>query len=138
MPHRNGVVLQMPAFGAGPVTSSLLEHAGSTSGAIAQGTAFFNFPFTLDERVGPLFNGRSCDSCHDGGGMGVGTDSFVRRVAHIENGIFDPLIGHGGPIARQHSVAELGLGCGIPTVRPAASECLHQPKCHDAARDFAH
>jgi hypothetical protein len=121
MPNHGGVVLQMPAFGAGPVTTSLLGHAGSASGAIAQGAAFFSLPFSPDEALGPLFNGRSCNSCHTGGGMGTTTDSFVRRVANVDNGIFDPLIGHGGPIARQHSVDELGLGCGLPTGDPPQS-----------------
>ena len=118
MPNRNGVVLQMPTFGAGPVTTSLLDQASGVSGAVAQGAAFFSVPFTPDQSLGPLFNGRSCSSCHAGGGMGTSADTFVRRVAHVENGTFDPLIGHGGPIARQHSVAELGLGCGIPTGDP--------------------
>jgi hypothetical protein len=121
MPNHNGVVLQMSAFGAGPVTMSLIDHAGAATGAIAQGAAFFSFPFTLDEAVGPLFNGRSCQSCHENGGMGLTSDSFVRRVANVDNGIFDPLLGHGGPIARQHSVDELGLGCGLPTGDPPQS-----------------
>jgi hypothetical protein len=120
LPDHNGVVLQMPTFGAGPVTTSLLDHTGTT-GAIAQGAAFFALPFTRDQRLGPLFNGRSCDSCHNGGGMGTSADSFVRRVAKIEDGMFDPLIGHGGPIARQHSVDELGVPCGLPIGDPPQS-----------------
>src|SRR5206468_11808346 len=72
--------------------------------------------------LGPLFNGRSCDSCHNtsagadfDGGMGVTLDTFVRRIARIENGRFDPLAGHGGPIARQQSIADLGFPCDLPT-----------------------
>jgi CxxC motif-containing protein (DUF1111 family) len=72
-----------------------------------------------------LFNGRSCDSCHNtsagadfNGGMGVAPDTFVTRVARIEHGRFDPLASHGGPIARQHSIDELGFPCGLRTGDP--------------------
>jgi CxxC motif-containing protein (DUF1111 family) len=71
--------------------------------------------------VGPLFNGRSCLSCHHSpaaGGMGDSEDSFVTRVARIEDGGFDPLLGRGGPLARAHSIAELGAPCGLPTGVP--------------------
>jgi CxxC motif-containing protein (DUF1111 family) len=50
--------------------------------------------------------------------MGVAPETFVRRVARIDGGIFDPLVGHGGPIARQHSIRELGFPCGLPTGDP--------------------
>jgi CxxC motif-containing protein (DUF1111 family) len=33
-------------------------------------------------------------------------------------GVFDPLSSHGGPIARQHSISELGFPCGLPTGAP--------------------
>jgi len=32
--------------------------------------------------------------------------------------VFDPLSSHGGPIARQHSISELGFPCGLPTGDP--------------------
>ena len=50
--------------------------------------------------------------------MGVTPDTFVRRVARIEKGLFDSLAGHGGPIARQHSITELGFPCGLSTADP--------------------
>jgi CxxC motif-containing protein (DUF1111 family) len=56
--------------------------------------------------------------------MGVSAASFVFRVAHIENGIFDPLLGRGGPIARQHSIAELGIPCSLPTGIPPAANAV--------------
>ena len=130
-PGRQGVVLRMPAFGAGPVTSSLVDHAedGGQNGAVAQGADIFNNQLQPDQGLGPLFNGRACNDCHNTvvannrlvpfpGGMGVSPGSFVFRVAHIENGIFDPLLGRGGPIARQHSIAELGIPCRLPTGIP--------------------
>ena len=118
LPNQNGVVLQMPTFGAGPVTTSMLAHASSAHGAIAQGAAFFGLSFDPGQALGPLFNGRSCQSCHTDGGMGATADTFVRRVARVHDGVFDPLASHGGPIARQHSIDELGVSCGIPPGDP--------------------
>jgi di-heme oxidoreductase (putative peroxidase) len=118
LPNQNGVVLQMPTFGAGLVTTSLIDQTSGASGAIAQGTAFFGLSLEPSQGLGPLFNGRSCDSCHGGGGMGTTASTFVRRVARIQNGVFDPLASHGGPIARQRSIDELGFACGLPTGDP--------------------
>jgi CxxC motif-containing protein (DUF1111 family) len=39
-------------------------------------------------------------------------------VGRITANGFDPLIPNGGPIARQHSVSELGVACGLPTGVP--------------------
>ena len=126
-PNRGGVVLQMSTFGGGAVTTSMLEHAenANANGAVAQGANIFATDLQPEQRLGPLFNARSCDSCHNtaagadfDGGMGVTPDTFVRRVARIEKSGFDPLAGHGGPIARQHSIAELGFPCGLRTGDP--------------------
>jgi hypothetical protein len=127
MPDHRGVVLKMSTFGAGPVTTTMIQHAAGAgaNGAVAQGGDIFAQEQTAQTGLGPLFNGRGCDSCHNtsagadfAGGMGVTPDTFVTRVARIQNGIFDPLASHGGPIARQHSIAELGLACGLPTGNP--------------------
>jgi CxxC motif-containing protein (DUF1111 family) len=56
--------------------------------------------------------------------MGVTPDTFVTRVARIDNGAFDPLAAHGGPIARQHSIAELGVPCGLPTGVPPQANAV--------------
>jgi hypothetical protein len=126
-PGRQGVVLKMPTFGAGPITSSLIAHARVTGadGAVAQGADIFSNDLGPLQALGPLFNGRSCEGCHNTpipGGMGTSEESFVVRVARVEDGSFDPLIGHGGPIARQRSIAEFGVPCGLPTgVPPEAS-----------------
>jgi hemin uptake protein HemP len=110
-PGGQGAVLQMPAFAAGDVTPSLMADAAAAGaeGAAAQGAFLFSYPLEPDQRLGPLFNARSCNGCHAGGGPGTSADSFVVRVARIKKGVFDPLLGHGGPIARQHSVEELGV-----------------------------
>jgi hypothetical protein len=126
-PGRGGVVLQMPTFGAGPVTTSLIAHAqqAGAAGAVAQGGNIFEQELVPEQGLGPLFNGRSCDSCHNtragadfAGGMGVTAETFVKRVARIEHGRFDPLSSHGGPITRQRSITEFGFPCGLPTGDP--------------------
>jgi len=121
-PGGQGAVLQMPAFGAGDVTPSLMADAAAAGaeGAIAQGTFLFSHELKPDQRLGPLFNAQSCNFCHFRGGMGTGVATFVVRVARIKKGVFDPLIGHGGPIARQHSIAELVADseCDLPTGVP--------------------
>lgn len=130
-PHRQGVVLSIPAFGAGAVTTSLIDQArtAGANGAADQGANIFSRDLTPAERLGPLFNGQSCNSCHNTpnpGGMGVDADTFVTRVARIGSGLFDPLLGHGGPIARQHSIAESGLPCGLPTGVPPQANATSQ------------
>jgi Di-haem oxidoreductase, putative peroxidase len=119
-PGQQGVVLQIQTFGAGATTSSLIDQAISAgaNGAAAQGAHIFANSLLPEQGLGPLFNARSCTSCHVNGGMGSSAGTFVTRVARIQNGRFDPLSSHGGPIARQHSIAELGNPCGMPTGIP--------------------
>lgn len=119
-PGGQGVVLQMPAFGAGKVTTSLIEDASEAGadGAIAQGGFLFSHSLETDQGIGPLFNGQSCNSCHPGGGPGGSADSFVLRIGRIQGGKFDPTVGNAGPIARKRSVSEFGVPCGLPTGVP--------------------
>ena len=122
VPGRQGVVLRMPAFGAGAVTTALLNQARGGR-PWEQGEDIFSHDLTIEERLGPLFNGASCSECHNtpaAGGMGSDAQSFVTRVARIHTNGFDPISAHGGPIARQRSVADLnpGIACGIPTGVP--------------------
>src|SRR6185436_1709187 len=125
LPGDSGAILKMAAFGAGAVTESLLASAAGASGDAAQGERFFGHQFTPDEGLGPLFNRRACLDCHlspAAGGSGVTRDTFVTRVGHTRGNGFDPMIGHGGPIARQHSIDELGGHCGLrPGVPPQAN-----------------
>jgi Di-haem oxidoreductase, putative peroxidase len=118
-----GVVLRTPSFGAGAMTTSLLDHAqdAGATGLVAQGADMFANDLRPPDPVGPLFNGQSCDTCHNtpnAGGMGVDADSFVTRVARISGGEFDAMSGHGGPIARTRSIAEFGVPCGLSTGIP--------------------
>jgi len=127
-PDRGGVVLQLPAFGAAPTTTSMISQAigAHADGAVAQGASIFGQDLEPASGLGPLFNGTACDSCHnklaDGtdfaGGMGTDASTFVKRAARITPGLFDPLLGHGGPTERQRSVTEFGVPCGLPIGDP--------------------
>jgi len=126
-PGGQGVVLRTPTFGAGATTTSLLNHALSAgaTGLAGAGADIFSLDITPSDGLGPLFNGQSCVSCHNTpatAGMGVDAQSFVTRVAKVAIGRFDPMPGHGGPIARQRSIAEFGHGCGLPTGIPPSAD----------------
>ena len=118
-----GVVLQMPAFGAGFVTPTMVNHATSVGATTpsAMGADMFATELSPLQGLGPLFNGRACGDCHNSpieGGMGATADTFVTRVGRIDNGVFDDLSGHGGPVARANSITSLGLFCSLPTGVP--------------------
>lgn len=103
--------------------TSLIDRAqsGGAHTTAAQGADIFSHDLTPATRLGPLFNGSSCVSCHNSpsaGGMGVQPGSFVTRIARIKDGVFDPMSGHGGPIARERSITEFGSPCGVPTGMP--------------------
>jgi hypothetical protein len=122
-----GAVLELPSFGAGLVTPTMVDHArraGATDIG-AMGADMFATDLSPLQLVGPLFNGRACGDCHNDpieGGMGATADTFVTRVGRLTNGMFDPLIGQGGPVARAHSIAGLGFPCGLRTgVPPVAN-----------------
>lgn len=125
LPNRDGVVLRIPAFGARPMTTSMASHAAAagSTGIVAEGADMFSRDLRPSDALGPLFNGQSCATCHNSpatGGMGATPDTFVTRVARVNrSGFFDPLSSHGGPIARQHSIEEMGVPCGLPTGVPA-------------------
>jgi len=119
-PHRQGFVLRMPAFGGGTVTTDLLNQARGNL-PTDQGADIFSHDMTTSQALGPLFNEQSCSGCHNtptAGGMGVDAQSFVTRIGRTQHGEFALLGGHAAPIARQHSIAELGTSCGLPTGVP--------------------
>ncbi|HVZ71936.1 MAG TPA: di-heme oxidoredictase family protein [Polyangia bacterium] len=127
LPNRGGVVLQMRAFGAGFVTPGLVLEArahGATD-AVSTGGDVFSHEFGVFQGLGPLFNARGCGDCHaspTAGGMGLTAETQVTRVGRLTGSTFDPLTGHGGPIARTHSIRQFGFYCGLQTgVTPLAN-----------------
>jgi CxxC motif-containing protein (DUF1111 family) len=89
---------------------------------VQRGATLFETTFSPSQGLGPLFNNTSCLACHNtpaiggGGSNGLAT---VLRVGRINDAVFDALLGRGGPVARGHSIAELGSTCqlsaGVPT-----------------------
>jgi hypothetical protein len=122
-----GAVLELPSFGDGLVTPTMVDHARHAGAVDVNGMGADMFATDLSpfQLVGPLFNGRACGDCHNDpieGGMGGTPDTFVTRVGRLTNGMFDPLIGMGGPVARAHSISEFGFPCGLrPGVPPLAN-----------------
>ena len=87
----------------------------------ARGALIFRTDLGPEQGLGPLYNARACVACHsepEPGGMGSEGLGIVRRVGRVEAGRVDTLDGRGGPIAREHSVAELGYQCSMPTGLP--------------------
>ncbi len=118
--NRQGFVLRIPAFGGGTVTTDLLNQARGNL-PTEQGADLFSHDMTTSQALGPLFNERSCAGCHNTpnpGGMGDDAQSFVTRIGRTVHGDFQLLAGPAAPIARQHSIAELGASCGLPTGVP--------------------
>ncbi|MES1204970.1 MAG: di-heme oxidoredictase family protein, partial [Pseudomonadota bacterium] len=125
-PNGDGVVLEVPAFGAGFITPTMVAHARARGAVdpVAMGADMFATDVSPFQGVGPLFNARACGDCHNDplpGGMGATPATFATRVGRIDGGTFDPLLDQGGPIVRTHSIAELGFGCGLATGVPAAA-----------------
>ena len=89
-----------------------------------RGAAVFATALSPADGLGPLYNGTACIDCHGSpvaGGMGPDGLATVLRVGQLSDGGFDPLVGRGGPVARAHSVAELGLPCQLEPGIPAGA-----------------
>ena len=121
-PSANGVLLAVPSFGGANSSSQFFSQA-IKAGMAADMSAFSQFLFSLKvtpaQGLGPLFNDQSCAGCHSSpipGGEGVMTGQDEHLVGRINSqGVFDSLEGRGGPVARAHSIAELGVPvpCGL-------------------------
>ncbi len=124
-PQGGGVLLSIPAFGGRDASADLYQRAQSSGQAGSMtdyGSFIFNANITPQEGLGPLFNASACVGCHASplpGGMGVQAGQSEQLVGRFRaDGSFDNLAGEGGPVARAHSVAELGLMCSAPTGIP--------------------
>jgi CxxC motif-containing protein (DUF1111 family) len=91
---------------------------------VVRGAALFQKEFLPEQGLGPLYNARSCLACHNAPAAGGTTrdgSGAVVRVAQARADQLDLLIGQGGPIARSHSVAELGQTCALEPGIPSAA-----------------
>jgi mono/diheme cytochrome c family protein len=136
-PNSPGAVIEIPAFGPGRAASLVPPPAADTELA-GRGAALFAASFELSQGLGPLYNAASCDACHGFpklGGMGPDGLGLAMRVGKLTATGYDPLEGKGGPIARRHSVAELGVACPLAFGIPAAADIVslrNAPPLHGA------
>lgn len=70
----------------------------------AEGDAHFEHRFSVSEGLGPIFNARSCDSCHPGEGPGHPEFSFLRFGRYDASGAFDPMLDAGGPQLQDRAI----------------------------------
>jgi len=59
---------------------------------------------TVTDGLGPVFNERSCTTCHNAPAPGGGSPRVVTRVGTITNGAFDPLTQFGGSLLQDHAI----------------------------------
>lgn len=112
-----GAILELPAFGSGAEDD--LSPGTAARNAIADVAT--DTDVALQMGLGPSFNARSCADCHRSpvaGGMGPDGLATVLRIGRLDSQGYDPMLGRGGPVARLHSISELGVPCaaaaGIP------------------------
>jgi CxxC motif-containing protein (DUF1111 family) len=104
------------------VSTAVADDTAPTPDLVRAGEALFARDVTVEQGLGPLYNGTACTSCHftpTEGGMGKDGIAVVTRVGRMVDGQFDPLLGRGGPVARTHAISEVGANCslhpGIPS-----------------------
>ena len=114
-PGTEGAILELPAFGTDATERSPAPAADPAT----------RMDVALQMGLGPSFNGRSCADCHFSpvaGGMGADGLATVLRVGKLDRHGYDPMLGRGGPVARMHTVSELGISCGVlPGIPPGAN-----------------
>jgi CxxC motif-containing protein (DUF1111 family) len=106
---------QSPTEGVGEQEQSV-SVGGSVSGlTAAQQTLFsngatqFNQIETIADGLGPVFNEKSCGTCHDESGQGGAGVQIETRAGQLSNGVFNPLSNFGGSLF-QH----FGIGGQVP------------------------
>jgi mono/diheme cytochrome c family protein len=132
-PEAPGLLLELPAFGPGRaalrdnLSPTLAFDAVAPADPISRGAHLFRVDFMPAHGMGPLYNARSCVECHrmpTVGGMGRDGLAVVHRVGRLHDRRFDDLMGFGGPVARAHSVAELGVACALTTGPPPQANVI--------------
>jgi mono/diheme cytochrome c family protein len=128
-PNAPGALLEVRAFGSARAHAPARPTSGTAASTelVRQGAKLFLADFTPEQGLGPLFNRRSCVLCHGSpatGGMGWDGLGLVHRVGRFAGGSFDPLLGAGGPVAREHSIAEFGIACDLVAGPPATANLI--------------
>ncbi|HEX7833498.1 MAG TPA: di-heme oxidoredictase family protein [Thermoanaerobaculia bacterium] len=69
-----------------------------------EGRTEFGSVETVDDGLGPVFNGRSCGECHNVPSLGGSSNTLVTRIGTITNGVFDPLTQFGGQLLQNQGI----------------------------------
>jgi CxxC motif-containing protein (DUF1111 family) len=81
--------------------------------AFAEGKVAFNEVETVADGLGPVFNEKSCGSCHNISGVGGTGVQFEVRAGRLVNGVFDSLVSQGGQLFQLFGVAGQIPGCTV-------------------------
>jgi CxxC motif-containing protein (DUF1111 family) len=73
----------------------------------------FNAVETIHDGLGPVFNEKSCGSCHNIGATGGTGVQFEVRAGRLVNGVFDSLASQGGQLFQLFGVGGQIPGCNI-------------------------
>jgi CxxC motif-containing protein (DUF1111 family) len=68
---------------------------------------------TIHDGLGPVFNEKSCGSCHNVGATGGTGVQFEIRAGRLVNGVFDSLVSQGGQLFQLFGVAGQIAGCNV-------------------------
>ena len=121
-----GALIEIPAFGPGRAAEASPPPADQKE-LVPLGAALFEASFSVEEGLGPLYIEKSCKACHGSprlGGMGPEGLGLHMRVGKMVNGSYDQLDGRGGPVARSHSIAELGVNCSLIAGMPVEADVV--------------
>src|SRR5215472_2276489 len=99
-----GIVSQADTVG-GPVSG--LTAAQQT--LFTTGQSAFNQVETVADGLGPVFNEKSCGSCHNEASTGGAGVQIETRAGRINSGVFNPLASEGGSLFRH-----FGIGGQVP------------------------
>jgi CxxC motif-containing protein (DUF1111 family) len=132
-PDEPGVLLEVPAFGSGragiaETTKFASIDVGGTNGQLAElGSVLFSKEFGPADGLGPLYNARSCLTCHQSpssGGVGLNGLALVTRIAQINSGPSAFKLDTAVPVARDKTIAELGFPCRLTHGPPPGANLI--------------
>ncbi len=132
-PNEPGVLLELPAFGSDRAgiaepTKVTSNGVGAISVQLAElGSNLFRKEFRPSDGLGPLYNAQSCIACHQSptsGGVGLNGLALVSRIGQINSGSSEFRLNEGVPIARNKTIAELGIPCRLVHGPPARANLI--------------
>jgi CxxC motif-containing protein (DUF1111 family) len=74
-------------------------------------TAFSSVEEPVLDGLGPVFNEKSCSSCHNIGAVGGSGVQIETRFGRLFNGVFDPLTAQGGSLIQVSGIGAIKPGC---------------------------